>query len=412
MRIAIISDPHLGFAYTSQIVNDSFENFEESINYALNCDLILIPGDIFDSRIPRTSVLTRAIKILRKPLFQKAGLKFIETDRKLHKVSDRTLKALPIIALHGNHERRSRGEINIIEALENAGLLIYLNQNYIVFEKNGLKIAIHGMSSVPERYAKNFLNEWNPKPIEGCFNILMLHQSIDPYVFSPIEPPSLRLEDLPKDFDLIIDGHIHIHTLEKFGNSTFLIPGSTITTQMEESEARTEKGFYLIEINGGKKIEFIPLKNNRKFFFEELEIKSSAKREIEGKINEILVKPFLKKPLIKLRIKGKELEIFDQELREIERKYKDKAILIFSKELESMELAKKVEFIRNLIEEKRSIEEIGFNLLRKNLEELKFGESFDYETIFELLSENQIERVLSLLLGEQKTLFHFGVKDD
>jgi len=407
MKIAVISDPHLGYAYDARLENDSFENFEEAMNYALDCDLILIPGDIFDSRTPSTHTLNSAIKILRKCLFKKSDLKLVDADKKFHEISKRVLEALPIIALHGNHERRSKGQINVIEALENAGLLIYLDGNFVVFEKDGIKVAIHGMSSVAERYAKSFLEKWNPKPIENCFNILMLHQSIYPYVFSPIEPPSLNLEDLPKGFDLIIDGHVHIYSEEKIDGTIFVIPGSTITTQLEENEAKVEKGIYLIEIDEKVKGKFVPLANNRKFIFEEIKIANSARYEIEEKINKILSSKFSKPPIIKLRIKGKETEVFEQDLREIEKKYSEKAIIVFSKELESPELAKKIEFIRNLIEQKQSIEEIGFSLLRKNLEELKFGEEISFEMLFELLSEGEVEKVLNLLMGEQKTLFQF-----
>jgi DNA repair exonuclease SbcCD nuclease subunit len=407
MRIAVISDPHLGYAYDPRSENDSFENFEEAINYGLDCDLILIPGDIFDSRAPSTPVLNWAIKILRKCLLKKSNLNLLDTDKKLHEISKRVINALPIIALHGNHERRSKGQINVIEALENAGLLIYLDRNFIVFEKDGIKVAIHGMSSVPERYAKSFLKEWNPQPIKNCINILMLHQSIYPYVFSPIEPPSLNLEDLPKGFDFIIDGHVHVYSEEKINGTNFVIPGSTITTQLEENEAKVEKGIYLIEIDEKIRGKFVPLTNNRKFIFEDIKIVGSARSEIEERINKILLSKFSKPPIIKLRIKGKETEVFEQDLKEIEKKYSGKAIIVFSKELESPELARKIEFIRNLIEQKQSIEEIGFNLLKKNLEELKFGEEISSEMLFELLSEGEIEKVLNLLMGEQKTLFQF-----
>jgi hypothetical protein len=42
--------------------------------------------------------------------------------------------------------------------------------------------------------------------------------------------------------------------------------------------------------------------------------------------------------------------------------------------------------------------------LRKNLEELGFGASFDPENIFDLLSEGEVEKVLNILVGEQTTL--------
>jgi DNA repair exonuclease SbcCD nuclease subunit len=51
MKVAVLSDFHFGFSYSLETENDSFENAEEAMEKALDCDLILIAGDIFDSRI-------------------------------------------------------------------------------------------------------------------------------------------------------------------------------------------------------------------------------------------------------------------------------------------------------------------------------------------------------------------------
>jgi len=116
------------------------------------------------------------------------------------------------------------------------------------------------------------------------------------------------------------------------------------------------------------------------------------------------VKNLPKPPLIKLKIVGKETEVSDQELRDIERKYSGKALIGFVKELESPEITQKIEFLRNLREQKLSTEEIGLGLLKKNLEELKFDSIFDYDNTFKLLSDGEIEKVFNILLGEQATL--------
>jgi len=309
------------------------------------------------------------------------------------------------VVLHGTHERRGKDEVNAVEALDNAGLLIHLHCQTVVFEKNRIKIAVHGMSGVPERFAKDVLQQWNPKPVEGCFNILMLHQSIDPFIYSPLEPPSLNLSNLPKGFDLIVDGHLHIPGQEKTDNTIIVFPGSTIVTQLELNEAETEKGIYQIDLDQNIKINFVPLENNRKFFYKEIKLEGGSVREqIESEINRILGKELIKSPIIKLRIFGKETEVLDQELRDIERKYSGQAIVSFVKELEVPEIAKKIEFLRNLREQKLSVEEIGFQILKKNLEELKFDAIFDHEQAFGMLSENEVEKVFNILTGEQKTL--------
>jgi len=407
MKISILSDFHLGYSYTPETEKDSFENAEEAIEKALDSDLILLAGDIFDTRVPRTRVWANAMKILAKPILRRSsGVKLVSCSKELKKISKRTLEHLPLIAIHGTHERRGRGEINPIEALENAGLLIHLHCNTIVFEKDGIKVAIHGMSGVPERYAKDVLKKWDPKPIEGCFNILLLHQSIHPYVYSPLEPPSLSVSNLPKGFDIIVNGHIHTPTQEKIGNTILLIPGSTIVTQYEKSEALSKKGFFEVIFNEGIKVNFRKLEKTRKFFYEELKIenKTSVREQAESLIKDILKEKFEKKPIVKIKIIGKETEVLDQELRDIEKKLSDRAIIVFSKELESPEIAKKIELLRNLREQKLSIEEIGLKLLEKNLKELGFSSSFGSEKIFKLLSEGEIEKVFNLLVGKQKTL--------
>ena len=153
-------------------------------------------------------------------------------------------------------------------------------------------------------------------------------------------------------------------------------------------------------------MEFVKLEKIRKFFYEEIRLSDeiSTREQIERSLQRILREAFEKKPLVKVKLTGKEIQVSDRELREIEKKYAQKLILTFSKELESEEIARKIELLRNLREQKLSIEEIGVNILRKNLEELGFASSFDADKIFKLLSEGEIERASNILLGEQLTL--------
>jgi hypothetical protein len=185
-----------------------------------------------------------------------------------------------------------------------------------------------------------------------------------------------------------------------------LLTGSTIITQLKKEEAEASKGFYQAEIGKETKINFVPLENDRKFFYKDLELKSdlSIRDQVESILNETLKEEFKKKPIIKIKILGKETGIIEKELREIEKKFSDKAIIYFQKELESEEMTKKIELLRNLRERKLSIEETGLQILKKNLEELKFKSSFDAENIFRLLSEGDVEKTFDIITGQQKTL--------
>jgi len=409
VKIAVLSDFHFGHGYNTELEDDCFAAVQEAIDKAMDCDIILILGDIFDSRLPKTAVWSKTLHVLTRPLLKpNSGIKFVSSTKNLKEISIRSLNHIPVVALHGNHERRGKDEANTLTALENAGLLVHLHLESIVFEKNGKKVAIHGMSSVPERFAKDTLAAWNPQPMSGCTNILLLHQNIDPYVYSPLEPPSINLSNLPKGFDLILDGHVHGSGQEKINNSSLIIVGSTMTTQLEKKESRIEKGFWKIFVDDEIKTEFVPLKNNRKFYYEDIFIQnknnSSLRDMIESKILSFLNQPQNKKPIIKLRIVGKESEVIDTDLQELEKKYSDRAIIIFTKELESPEISKKIEFLQNIREQKLSIEEVGLNVLRKNLEDLQFASVFDYEQAFHLLSEGGVDVMLNILTGEQRTL--------
>jgi len=404
MKISIISDAHLGFSLNEKLEEDSYQNFEDAFTKALDSDLIILAGDLFDSRAPKTKAWAYALKILSKATLQEnRGVKLVEIDKELKEASKKTLEHLPVVAIHGNHELRAKGEINAIEALENAGLLIYLNMNKAVFEKDGERVAIFGLSHAPERFAKDVLDKWNPRPIEGCFNILLIHQNIDPYVYSPLEQPTLNISNLPKGFDLIVDGHIHVSTQEKIDSTIFLIPGSTITTQFQASEAQNPKGFFKIDTKL-KKVEFVEI-NARKFFYETIELsrEQNAREIIERKIREKIFGNFSRQPIVKIRITGDAM-ISEKDLRDLERKYQDSCILLFTKSLETAELTQKLEFLRSLKESRASLQEIGLNILKKSLDELNFKNSFDFVDIFNLLADEEVDTALNILLGQQKTL--------
>jgi DNA repair exonuclease SbcCD nuclease subunit len=402
MLISILSDLHFGYSHSPATENDCFENAEEAMQKALNSDIILIAGDIFDSRMPKTSVWAKAIKILVKPLItENKGVKLISTTKDMKEIHKRVLQHTPTVAIHGTHERRGRDEMNAVEVLDSAGILLHLHCETIVFEKDGIKVAVHGISGVPERQAAEVLKQWNPKPVEGCYNILMMHQSIDPFIYSPLDPPTITMENLPSGFDLIVDGHIHGRVEENIGGAKFIIPGSTVITQLEKNEAESEKGFYQIDARN-KTVSFVSLENDRKFFYEEVEADSGVKENIEKMIDEILEEKFTKLPIIKIKIFGNSVNVSEYDLRFIEKKYAERAVLVIAKDLETPEMTDKIEFMRNLREQKLSVEEIGLQILKKNLEKMDFEKSFDFENAFNLLSEGEVEKMFESFIESKK----------
>lgn len=402
MKIAVMSDFHFGYGYNTELEDDSFLNAEDAMEKAMKSDLIINAGDIFDTKFPKTPVWSRAIRVIAKPLvMENPGIRMVSCTKDLTRISERTLNHIPTVALHGNHERRGK-DTNTLKALENAGLLVHLDRDTIVFEKGGVKVAIHGMSWTPDRYAKNVLDEWNPAPLPDCVNILVFHQSISPFVYSPLEKPSIDKDNIPKGFDIIINGHIHEASSENIG-VPFILPGSTVITQFNKGEANGEKGFYEIDIewDNEKKIDFrfVALENSRKFFFEDVNASGNLKDNIESRLDSIMDRKFRKKPLVKIKVVGNENEYSDKDIKEVMKKYENKAILRFVKDLESPEITEKVEFLRNIRDQKLSSEEIGLRLLHNNLESMSFGSSFEVDGVFSLLVEGRVDDAFNIVSG-------------
>ncbi len=255
MRIAIFSDPHLGYA---RFEEDSYVQAERAIVSASEkADLILCAGDIFDVKIPKLETLKRAVEIFRKA-------------------------KVPVFAIHGNHERRAREMVNPPQLLDAVSGLKLLHGTAEVYEKDGEKVQVLGIGSVPEEYAEEAVKKVMERfrKEEGAFRIIMLHQSIKELIPGGEDELSLDyLETLP--FDLIVNGHIH-ETITKLGGR-FIIPGSTVITQLKKDEM-APKGYFLLDTRS-RKCEFVPIEC-RKFFYEVLDFKDAGEPEVKERVRQ------------------------------------------------------------------------------------------------------------------------------
>jgi DNA repair exonuclease SbcCD nuclease subunit len=275
MKIAIFSDPHLGYA---RFETDSYVQAEKAIISASEkADLILCAGDIFDMKIPKLETLKRAVEIFNKA-------------------------KIPLYAIHGNHERRPKDLVNPVQLLAASTEMKLLHGESAVFEKGGRKIQILGIGSVPEEYAteavKRSMERFKKEP--GAFSVLMIHQTIKELVPGGEDELSLDyLETLP--FDLIVNGHIHETGVKLSGK--FIMPGSTVITQLKEDETKG-KGYFLYDTEA-RKSEFVEI-GSRPFFYETLKFDGVGEPEIrEGvlkRINEI--KKSHPEAIIAIKIEG------------------------------------------------------------------------------------------------------------
>ncbi|RLG56827.1 MAG: hypothetical protein DRN83_03185 [Hadesarchaea archaeon] len=429
LKIAIIADPHLGTKWGTPREHDSFDQFGEAIEKSLDLgvSLIILLGDIFDTRIPRQEVWARALRILSMPLARgKNEVKLVDTVGKdRDEISPLALRGTPVVAIHGNHERRTRGLTNPVEALEAAGLLIHLHQNALVFETPKGRVAVHGMSNVPEQHARKALSAWNPKPIENAFNILALHQSVGKFVYSDEEHPTLDVEDLPPGFDLYLCGHIHYRSESTAHGKPLLFPGGTERTQLLQVEAETPKGFYLVELDGRARYRFVELNTPRDFYYAEMKFSGVSipelNRAVREKIRELLRNPRKnpkKLPLVRVRLLGtlaKEASRSEFDERAVAQEFEGEGLVVVSKrDLVAPGLEEKVQFLRELKERRMSVDETAMVLLEENLREAGYTQIFDVRTLYGLLVEgrendalrNVFDVVESLVNAELRRMPH------
>ena len=253
MRIAILSDLHLGYP---RFEEDSYVQAERAlVSASENADLILCAGDVFDVKIPKLETLKRAVEIFGKA-------------------------TVPVYTIFGNHERRAKDLVNPVHLLEASTKMTLIHGRSETFEKDGEKVQILGIGSVPEEYAEEAVRQVMTRfsKDEGAFRILMIHQSLKELVPGGKDELSLEyVESLP--FDLIIDGHIH-ETISKL-DGRFLIPGSTVITQLKREEMKP-KGYFLYDTKS-RKAEFVKIAS-RPFFYEELDFKDAGESDVRERV--------------------------------------------------------------------------------------------------------------------------------
>jgi len=357
MKIGIVADTHFGY---SRFEADALSQGKEAIlSAAGNCDALILAGDIFDSRVPKPETLAEVIKVMRHV-------------------------RVPVFAIHGTHERRSKGMVNPIEMLETAGLLRSVHNKAEIFEKNGEKVAISGMGGVPDDLAKEALAAIAPKPLHGAFNIFMLHQSFSEYIFAKSD--MLSLDDLPDGFDLYICGHMHKNSVALEGK--FLIPGSTVITQMRPEETGP-KGYYIYDTKS-RKPEFVPI-NSRPFFFKDLKFDKADMEKVRKACSEYIndcIKHSKEKPIIRVKLTGSLASgVASQDLSLSVLSANENAFVQIDNEFEEATLKEKIEKIRNLREKRASVREIGMEMLRERLKE-NGAKPEDAENLFSALSED------------------------
>ncbi len=291
MKILHFSDSHLGYHDLDKLspagINlreqDAYDAFEKAIDAALEIrpDLILHSGDFFHRPSPANRPMIFALEQLARLSEAK----------------------IPIVVIAGNHETpKTIFTSPILKAFRTVPhVYAIFQQKYETFEFGDL--VVHGIPHINDDRVE--LEEMDKiQPVEGKFNIIMLHTSIgksfmmDEYGEKLYPPERLELLD---QFDYVALGHWH--NFQKVGKlKTGWYSGST--ERMSEAEAKSEKGFCVFDLEKGKKVEptFIPIQT-RNWIVEEIKnCKDQTTAEIEARLNELAKREDLKDALLSIHL--------------------------------------------------------------------------------------------------------------
>ncbi len=325
MKIAILSDFHLGY---ERFREDAYAQAERALNKAADvADALLIPGDIFDMRAPKPDVIAESINLFRNLSARKWNahvVDFIGEGKHFTKV--------PIVAIPGTHERRAQDAADPVDILGLAGLLVDVSNATAVISLGNEKIAIRGIGGIAdERFSEVVKNE-NPVPIGDAFNIFMFHESL--YEMLPFNEQFMRIDELPKGFDLYVCGHIHNSIAAEAHGKKLLIPGSTVLTQLKEGE-QGKKGFWLFDTKTYSS-EFISI-DTREFIMKRLDLGSvTDQTSLVDSVKKLVDQAIERKdgvPIVRIVLEGKNMRGLDigLELNDIPRRYAGRAAVEISK---------------------------------------------------------------------------------
>lgn len=350
---------------------------------------MIIPGDVFDNRSPNPEIISQALKIFRE-IHDKKWV----AEAHIQSKDKKTFTNVPIIAISGTHERTAIGKDNALKLLDLAGLLIDTSEITTIISKGDEKVAVFGLGGISEEIVAEKIKELNPHIVAGAFNIFMFHQSV--YELLPFNNQFMKFNDLPEGFDLYVDGHIHNMVDMQVYKKKFLIPGSTLLTQLKDLE-QEDKGFILFDTLKYE-YEFIKI-NTRKFVSKTIRLDGASRDEINGKCIELIenyTKDSKEKPIIRIKLEGTTglgISNTGLNIKAITSKYKDKAFIEVDRhKLLNPELQTNIDSLRNNKIGEMSIKERGTEILNSQLIRTKFKLNINISEFIEFLINGPTKR--------------------
>ncbi len=397
MKIAIVSDMHLGY---DRFGGDAYGQAKRAIDTAASmADAIIIPGDVFDKRVPNPETISQAIMIFKQLQSKEWGVDVSQSS-----ATSKSSAKVPIVAISGTHERTAIGRDNALHILDLAGLLIDTSETTTIISKGNERVAIFGIGGISEETVVEKLKELQPSPVDGAFNIFMFHQSV--YELLPFSENFMRLDDLPKGFDLYVDGHIHNMVEADVHGKKLLIPGSTVITQLKDSE-QDSKGFILFDTKDyGYK--FISI-GSRRFISMKIDVTGKDREQIQRSINDVISEAIESgdRPIIRVKLTGElrhGISNSDIGAKGIISKYSNSAYLdIDTSKMRDPDLEMNIDMVRNAKMNGLSVKERGLEILKSQLNQQSVSMKVNVSEFMDFLvngpakKEKMLEDALKLL---------------
>jgi double-strand break repair protein MRE11 len=310
IRILVATDSHVGFQERdAHRKDDSWKTFHEVMCLAKehDVDMVLHAGDLFHENKPSRKSLYHVMRSIRtnclgeKPceleMLSDASENFGGIFDHVNYEDEDINVAIPIFAIHGNHDDPSgEGSFSPLDLLQASGLVNYFGRTPevdkiavrpVLLQKGRTKLALYGLSNVRD---ERLFHTWRDGDVkffqpgtqkDEWFNIMSVHQNHHAHTPTSYLPENF----LPEFMDLIVWGHEHECLIDPRYNPEMgfhvMQPGSSIATSLMPGEA-VPKHVAILSITGKEfQTETIRLKTVRPFIMKEIVL--AEEREIKNK---------------------------------------------------------------------------------------------------------------------------------
>ncbi len=206
------------------------EAFRSLVSLAIgqSVDFVILAGDLFDGKWKD----------------MKTGLWMAAQFRRLEAV-DNGNGGIPVYIIRGNHDAQSEVSGSVTWGENVFEFSVRRPETFIIED---LKVALHGQGFAKRAIPDDLTDDY-PHPIEGMFNIGVLHTSLTGSAEHDTYAPTSAERLAARGYDYWALGHIHRRETVKDSSPVIAFPGNTQGRHINEPDA---KGCLLVTVEDGR----------------------------------------------------------------------------------------------------------------------------------------------------------------